>query len=76
MQTIVNIIRMIIIKRKVNLEIKKKSIRDITIIITMHIQMIIVVMLKKRITPEVLESYLEMRMKRIIMRVLKKQKVI
>ena len=77
MRIIVNIIRMITIKRKVNFVIKKKSIGDITTltITTMHIQMIII-MLKKRITLEVLVSYLEVQMKRIIMRVLKKQKVI
>ena len=77
MRIIVNIIRMITIKRKVIFVIKKKSIGDITTltITTMHIQMIII-MLKKRITLEVLVSYLEVQMKRIIMRVLKKQKVI
>ena len=77
MRIIVNIIRMITIKRKVNFVIKKKSIGDITTltITTTHIQMIII-MLKKRITLEVLVSYLEVQMKRIIMRVLKKQKVI
>lgn len=77
MRTIVNIIRMIIIKRKANFVIKKKSIKDITIVIViMHIQMRIVVISKKRITLEVLESYLEMLMKQTIMHVLKKQKVI
>ena len=77
MRIIVNIIRMITIKRKVNFVIKKKSIGNITTltITTTHIQMIII-MLKKRITLEVLVSYLEVQMKRIIMRVLKKQKVI
>ena len=76
MRIIVNIIRMITIKRKVIFVIKKKSIGDIITITIMHIQMIIVIMLKKRITLEVLVSYLEVQMKRIIMRVLKKQKVI
>jgi hypothetical protein len=78
MRIIVNVIRMITIKRKVNFVIKKKSIGDITTltIIIMHIQMKTIIMLKKRITLEVLVSYLELQMKRIIMRVLKKQKVI
>ena len=76
MRIIVNIIRMITIKRKVIFVIKKKSIGDIITITIMHIQMIIVIMLKKRITLEVLVSYLEVQMKRIIMHVLKKQKVI
>jgi hypothetical protein len=78
MRIIVNVIRMITIKRKVNFVIKKKSIGDITTltITIMHIQMKTIIMLKKRIILEVLVSYLEMQMKRIIMRVLKKQKVI
>ena len=78
MRIIVNVIRMITIKRKVNFVIKKKSIGDITTItITiMHIQMKAIITLKKRITLEVLVSYLELQMKRIIMCVLKKQKVI
>ena len=76
MQIIVNVIRMITIKRKVNFVIKKKSIGDITTITIMHIQMKAIIMLKKRITLEVLVSYLERQMKRIITRVLKKQKVI
>jgi hypothetical protein len=78
MRIIVNVIRMITIKRKVNFVIKKKSIGDITTltITIMHIQMKTIIMLKKRITLEVLVSYLELQMKRIIMRVLKKQKVI
>ena len=78
MQIIVNVIRMITIKRKVNFVIKKKSIGDITTLIVtiMHIQMKVIIMLKRRITLEVLVSYLERQMKRIITRVLKKQKVI
>ena len=78
MRIIVNVIRMITIKRKVNFVIKKKSIGDITTltITIMHIQMKTIIMLKKRITLEELVSYLELQMKRIIMRVLKKQKVI
>ena len=78
MQIIVNIIKMITIKRKVNFVIKKKSIGDITTLIVtiMHIQMKVIIMLKRRITLEVLVSYLEVQMKRIIMHVLKKQKVI
>ena len=78
MQIIVNVIRMITIKRKVNFVIKKKSIGDITTLIVtiMHIQMKVIIMLKRRITLEVLVSYLEVQMKRIIMHVLKKQKVI
>jgi hypothetical protein len=78
MRIIVNVIRMITIKRKVNFVIKKKSIGDITTLIVtiMHIQMKVIIMLKRRITLEVLVSYLEVRMKRIIMSVLKKQKVI
>ena len=76
MRIIVNVIRMITIKRKVNFVIKKKSIGDITTITIMHIQMKAIIMLKKRITLEVLVSYLELQMKRIIMCVLKKQKVI
>lgn len=78
MRIIVNVIRMITIKRKVNFVIKKKNIGDITTLIVtiMHIQMKVIIMLKRRITLEVLVSYLELQMKRIIMRVLKKQKVI
>jgi hypothetical protein len=76
MRIIVNVIRMITIKRKVNFVIKKKSIGDITTITIMHIQMKAIITLKKRITLEVLVSYLELQMKRIIMCVLKKQKVI
>ena len=78
MRIIVNVIRMITIKRKVNFVIKKKSIGDITTLIVtiMHIQMKVIIMLKRRITLEVLVSYLEVQMKRIIMHVLKKQKVI
>ena len=76
MQIIVNIIKMITIKRKMNFVTKKKSIGDITTITIMHIQMKAIIMLKKRITLEVLVSYLELQMKRIIMCVLKKQKVI
>lgn len=61
MRIIVNVIRMITIKRKVNFVIKKKSIGDITTltITIMHIQMKTIIMLKKRITLEVLVSYLE-----------------
>jgi hypothetical protein len=61
MRIIVNVIRMITIKRKVNFVIKKKNIGDITTLIVtiMHIQMKVIIMLKRRITLEVLVSYLE-----------------
>ena len=48
MRIIVNVIRMITIKRKVNFVIKKKSIGDITTITIMHIQMKAIIMLKKQ----------------------------